>query len=112
MPRVVILGGKGGGTLAAQIVQDLFRLHRSHELVGYLNDRLKAGSTLYGGPIVGRFDDWRTLDDDICFVAPLHKAGSVEANVKRIAGLNIPSHRWWEWGHLQGSVSGSLSFDV
>jgi sugar O-acyltransferase (sialic acid O-acetyltransferase NeuD family) len=112
MPRVVILGGKGGGTLAAQIVQDLFRLHRSHELVGYLNDRLKAGSTLYGGPIVGRFDDWRTLDDDICFVAPLHKAASVEANATRIAGLNIPFHRWTELIHPQAIVADDVPVDA
>lgn len=94
MIKLLILGGKGGGTLAAQTTQALSRLHASHQLIGYLNDRLEIGTALYGGAVVGRFDDWARFDDDVAFVAPLHKAGHMQANARRIAGLGIPAARW------------------
>jgi len=92
--RVVILGGKGGGTLAAQTVQRLARLNRSHELAGYLNDRLEVGSPVYGGSVLGKFEDWALLPQEVQFVAPLHKAAAMQESAGRIASLNIPSERW------------------
>jgi hypothetical protein len=92
--KLVIFGGKGGGTLAAQIVQALSRVRGSHQLIGYLNDRLDIGTPLHGGQVVGRFDDWAKFDDDIFFVAPLHKAGWIQGNARRIVDLGIPASRW------------------
>jgi hypothetical protein len=92
--KVVIFGGKGGGTLAAQTAQALARVHGSHRLVGYLNDRLDIGTPLHGGEVVGRFDDWPQFDDDVFFVAPLHKAGCIQGNARRIVDLGIPASRW------------------
>lgn len=94
MVNVVILGGKGGGTLAAQTVLAMCRTDRAHCLVGYLNDRLEIGTVLHGGVVIGSFDDWAGLDRDVVFVAPIHKVGSIQANAKRIADLGIPSPRW------------------
>jgi sugar O-acyltransferase (sialic acid O-acetyltransferase NeuD family) len=92
--KVVILGGKGGGTLAAETLQTLSRAKGSHQLVGYLNDRHAIGTPLHGGAIVGRFDDWAQFEDDVLFVAPLHKAGSMQGNARRITGLGIARTRW------------------
>jgi UDP-3-O-[3-hydroxymyristoyl] glucosamine N-acyltransferase len=89
----MIFGGKGGGTLAAQTVQALERACGSHRFVGYLNDRLDKGTVLFGGTVGGRFEDWSRFDD-VCFAAPLHKAGAMELNARRIAGLAIPEARW------------------
>jgi hypothetical protein len=44
--------------------------------------------------IAGRFDDWRQLENDVGFVAPLHKAGAMELNAHRIVGLGLPDARW------------------
>lgn len=92
--KVAIFGGKGGGTIAAQTVLNLARAKRSHEIVGYLNDRLPAGSPLHGGEVLCRFDAWRELDPEIRFVAPLHKVGHAGQNYARIAELAIPDLRW------------------
>jgi sugar O-acyltransferase (sialic acid O-acetyltransferase NeuD family) len=92
--NVVILGGKGGGTLAAQTVLALARSHGSCRLTGYLNDRLEIGMPLHGGAVVGRFEDWARLDGGVSFVAPLHKAGAMPGNARRIAALGIPAQRW------------------
>ena len=92
--KVAVLGGKGGGTLAVQTIRALEQVNRSHRFVGYLNDRLEMGTALFGGAVAARFDDWRQLDDDVCFAAPLHKAGAMETNASRIIGLGIPGARW------------------
>lgn len=94
MIGVVVLGGKGGGTLAAEIVLSLARTRGSHYLVGYLNDRFGLGATLHGGTVIGAFDDWTRLSGDSTFVAPLHKAGMMPLNAKRVDSLKIPVHRW------------------
>ena len=92
--EVAILGGKGGGTVAAQTVVNLARKTGRVALAGYLNDRLPRGSPLYGGQVLGAFDDWGELDPGIHFVAPLHKAGHITANLARVAALGIPHARW------------------
>lgn len=92
--KVMIFGGKGGGTLAAQTVQALDHACGSHRLSGYLNDRLEHGTVLFGGAVSGRFDDWRRFEEDVQFTAPLHKAGAMQLNARRIAGLRIPGSRW------------------
>jgi len=94
MINVVILGGKGGGTLAAQTVLALSSAYGSHRLIGYLNDRLEIGTQLHGGAVVGRFEDWARFEGDVKFVAPLHKAGAMQENAGRIAGLAVPATRW------------------
>jgi acetyltransferase EpsM len=94
MRKVAILGGKGGGTLAAQVVLNVARATGSLALAGYLNDRLPKGAPLHGGAVLSGFDDWHDLDPDVHFVAPLHKAGHIETNAARIAGLAIPDARW------------------
>lgn len=94
MIKLAIFGGKGGGTLAAQTMLAISRVHGSHQLMGYLNDRIEIGAPLFGGAVLGRFDDWARLGDDVVFVAPLHKPSAMQANARRIAGLGIPSSRW------------------
>jgi UDP-3-O-[3-hydroxymyristoyl] glucosamine N-acyltransferase len=92
--NIAIFGGKGGGTLAAQTVLSLSRARGSCRLTGYLNDRLDIGAPLHGGAVIGRFEDLARLGDDVSFVAPLHKAGFMQANARRIASLGVPAERW------------------
>jgi sugar O-acyltransferase (sialic acid O-acetyltransferase NeuD family) len=93
---VVVLGGKGGGTLAAQTILSLARASGQHRLLGYLNDRLGIGTPLHGGAVIGTFDDWNSLPLHVTFVAPLHKAGAMPVNQRRIESLGIPAARWAE----------------
>lgn len=94
MIDVAILGGKGGGTLAAQTILSLARIGNSHRLVGYLNDRVPVGTQLHGGAVIGTFGDWAGLPAGVNFVAPLHKAGAMPVNARRIESLGIPAQRW------------------
>ena len=92
--RVAIFGGNGGGSLAAQTLLHLAREGQPYRLAGYLNDRLAAGTALYGGSVLCSFNDWSLLDSNLSFVAPLHKVGHMQQNAKRILGLCIPGSRW------------------
>jgi acetyltransferase-like isoleucine patch superfamily enzyme len=91
---VAIFGGNGGGSLAAQTLLQLAREGQPYRLAGYLNDRLAAGTALYGGKVLCSFNDWSLLDRDLSFVAPLHKVGHMQQNAMRILGLGIPCSRW------------------
>jgi sugar O-acyltransferase (sialic acid O-acetyltransferase NeuD family) len=92
--RIVIIGGKGGGGHAAQVVLNLARAGRPYTFEGYLNDRLAPGAALYGGSVLGKLDDWPTLDEDVRFLAPLHKVGHMQQNCTRLIDLGIPDSRW------------------
>ena len=92
--RVAVFGGQGLGALAAQTILNLARSGRPYAFAGYLNDRLPVGSALYAGKVLCKFDDWWRLDSDVCFVAPLYKAGCMQEYSARIAGLQIPEARW------------------
>jgi acetyltransferase EpsM len=91
---VAIFGGNGGGSLAAQTLLQLAREGQPYRLAGYLNDRLAAGTALYGGNVLCSFSDWSRLDSDLSFVAPLHKIVQMQQNALRIFGLHIPDFRW------------------
>lgn len=92
--KIAIFGGKGGGSLAAQIILNIARATGDCALAGYLNDREPIGSAFHGGKVLAGFDAWRSLDPEIRFLAPLHKAGHMQANAARIRGLDIPTARW------------------
>jgi acetyltransferase EpsM len=92
--RVAVFGGQGLGSLAAQTILDLGRSGRPYTFAGYLNDRLAVGSDLYAGKVLCNFDDWRRIDADVCFIAPLYKPGSMQEYSARILGLRIPEARW------------------
>jgi acetyltransferase EpsM len=92
--KVAIFGGHGGGSIAAQTLLRLAGEGQPYCLAGYLNDRLAHDTALYGGKVLCSFNDWPLLDNDISFVAPLHKSGRMQQNVARIFGLRIPDSRW------------------
>jgi len=91
---VVIFGGPGAGSLVAQFVNNIQAVDQSLELYGFLNDELVAGSSFYGASVLGDFDSWRKLPEEVQFIAPLHKAKHMRERAARINGLDIPQVRW------------------
>lgn len=92
--KVGILGGNGGGEIAAQTLDRLASAKRDIEIVGYLNDRLPIGQQLLGGRVLCRFDEWHSLPADTQFIAPLHKVKEMGSRHERIERLGIPAGRW------------------
>ena len=91
--RVAILGGRGSGEIAADIIDRQARAGRLIELVGYLNDALPPGEELLGGNVIGPFAAWQDLADDIRIAAPLHKAKAAAERMERLTSLGIPDNR-------------------
>jgi sugar O-acyltransferase (sialic acid O-acetyltransferase NeuD family) len=92
--KIAIFGGRGSGEDAAQSIARNVAGGAPIAFEGYLNDVLAVGTPLLGGRVLGRFEDWTALGADVAFVAPLHRAGEMQARVARIEGLGVPRERW------------------
>jgi hypothetical protein len=66
---VVIFGGPGAGSLVAQLVNNVHAADKSLQLYGFLNDELIAGSSYCGTSVLGNFESWRELPEEVRFVA-------------------------------------------
>jgi sugar O-acyltransferase (sialic acid O-acetyltransferase NeuD family) len=88
---IAIFGGPGGGAIVAQSVG---ALAASMKVIGFLNDRLPRGELVSGVPVIGPFESWVDLPEEVGFLAPLHQAGTMEERRRIVAGLIIPEHRW------------------
>jgi len=92
--EVAIFGGRGGGTVAAQAILNQTASGGALRLHGFLDDAVPAGTSVLGAPVLGRFESWKSLPEDVRFAAPLHKVGRMVERAARIRGLGIPADRW------------------
>jgi len=103
---VVLFGGKGG----AEVVAEYFAsANDGPEVIGLLNDCVAPGEIIGSCPVLGSFDDWRTLPEDVVFNAPLHKAKDILRRSRRIRNLDIPESRWCTVIHPKASIAMSAS---
>ncbi|MCG2643560.1 MULTISPECIES: acetyltransferase [Bradyrhizobium] len=106
--RFVVLGGPGDGLVVAEALHHAARAGHAVELVGFLNDVLPPGEILQGVPVLGRFEDWRKLDNDILFSPAVQKVKDMQARVARINSLEIPEERWGTVVHPSAVVSSDV----
>jgi sugar O-acyltransferase (sialic acid O-acetyltransferase NeuD family) len=90
---VAVLGGRGGGALAAFTLSRLAASGRARCL-GFLNDVEPVGTRIAGYPVLGPFAAWRDLPAATQFVAPLHKAKQMAQRAAIIRELGVPRGRW------------------
>jgi len=90
--RLAIFGGRGSGVQIADVAR---RMSGDIEIVGFLNDVEPEGSLIEGVPVIGPFDSWQSLDDDIVFSATLHNSADMGKRIERVEGLGIPQDRWF-----------------
>jgi hypothetical protein len=103
--RLVVRGGPGDGLVVAEAILQSQMAGRSVVLTGFLNDVLPVGALLHGVPVLGRFEDWKHLDENLRFVPAVQKIKDMPARVRRIESLNIPDHRWAIVVHPKAAVS-------
>ena len=92
--QVAIFGGPGSGAVVAQSVAALAARQDGIKVIGFLNDVLPVGELVSGLPVIGPFAGWRTLAQDVRFIAPLHKPKAMQERAELIEALGIPAHRW------------------
>jgi sugar O-acyltransferase (sialic acid O-acetyltransferase NeuD family) len=112
MRRIVVLGGPGDGLVVAEALHWGVAAGRPVSLVGFLNDVLPRGEILQGAPVVGRFEDWPKLDEDIYFVPAVQKVQDMPRRVQRIEGLRIPDERWTSVVHPNAVVAADVKVGV
>lgn len=103
--KIAVLGGDGSGVIVADAVRASQRLGAQAELVGFLNDVEPAGARISGTPVLGRFEDWRTLDPEVRFIGAIHKPKKARSRLARLDELGISADRWVTVCHPQASFS-------
>ena len=62
--KVIIIGGKGNGGVAAACIRDMqnnYNKFCDYEVAGFLNDFVSAGETINGYPVLGKLKDIETF---------------------------------------------------
>jgi acetyltransferase EpsM len=97
-----IFGGRGGG----DVIADYLDLQPgTARVLGFLNDLTPPGSQVCGRTVLGGFADWRTLSEDVEFLAPLHKAKEIQSRRAVVDGLGVPEKRWGRAIHPRAVIS-------
>jgi acetyltransferase EpsM len=91
--RVVILGGHGDGLVVAEVIRIIESSLGTLSLQGFLNDAVNKGMRIADIPVLGRWDDWRSLPSDVMFVPVIHKVGQMVQRAARMRSLGIPEAR-------------------
>jgi sugar O-acyltransferase (sialic acid O-acetyltransferase NeuD family) len=91
---VVVLGGRGGGAIAAFTLARIASHRGGQRFLGFLNDTVPRDTRIDGHRVLGRFDEWSGLPAGSVFLAPLHKVREAPARINRVRGLGIPVTRW------------------
>ena len=110
MKKIIIIGGKGNGTLVLSTIKDINIIKKEWEVLGFLNDR--ETDDIYGYPVLGKVD-YETVhkymeDPDVFFYYALI---SVKLNYKflpKLHNLQIPLERFATLVHPTAVVADNV----
>ncbi len=108
----VVLGAGGDGQVIAEAIQQAIAAGSAVELAGYLDDATPAGHLVDGSPVLGRLDDWRSIDPSIKFIPAIQKVRDMPRRAARIDGLGIPPGRWGSLVHPRAAVASTATIGV
>ena len=94
LTRLVIFGGPGDGDVVAETVRAAGAGGSDLTLHGFLNDVLPVGALVAGAPVLGKFEDWASLPEDLLFIPVNHRVENKPARVTRMRSLCVPKARW------------------
>jgi len=105
---IVVLGGPGDGLVVAEALRWATAAGEPVKLAGFLNDALPVGTMLQDAPVLGNFESWPTLPNDLYFVPAIQKVQDMPARVARLDSLGIPDNRWATVIHPRATVASSV----
>ncbi|MDA3867656.1 MAG: NeuD/PglB/VioB family sugar acetyltransferase [Salinivirgaceae bacterium] len=93
--KVIILGGKGNGTVIANAIKDANkRGDNEWQFAGYLNDRIQRGELLEESPVLGQLADVNTfLEQNYYFINTIFRIDGQDDRIELFKNLNIPVDR-------------------
>jgi acetyltransferase EpsM len=94
--KVIIIGGKGNGGVAAACIQDM-RINysiRDYEVHGFLNDFVPVGETINGYTVLGGLKDIKQfLIEDFYFIYAIHSVTHGQLRINIFESLGIPDEK-------------------
>ena len=97
--KIVIIGGRGNGTVVASTIEDC----SDHEVVGFLNHG--NDTEIEGYPVLGPPENWIDMDLDVYFIFTLSSVKVTSERYKLLKQLHIPEHRFASIIHPSAVVS-------
>jgi acetyltransferase EpsM len=110
MKRVIILGGKGNGSvIAAAIRHANSNGYSEWTFYGYLNDRENKGAMIDGMPVVGKLDDIKKyMEEEFYFINTIFRIDGNAERINLFESLNIPDEKLALFIHPQAYVAESV----
>lgn len=108
---IVVLGAGGDALVVAEAIRQAREAGGPFDLAGFLDDGL-AGTTVEGLPVLGRLDEWRTLDPHVRLIPAIQKVRDMPRRAARIEGLDVPRDRWATLVHPRAVVARSAQLGV
>ncbi len=102
--KVVIIGGRGNGTVIASTIEDCKKNGQDIECVGFLND---FENEINGYPVLGGIVnmDWKKLPEDYFFIFAMSNVKQAHKRYKMLKNLEIPDERFATVIHPSSVVS-------
>jgi len=106
LTKIVIIGGRGNGTVIASTIEDCRAAGQDIECVGFLSD--DDGEEINGYPILNSTEptDWKALPDEYQFIYALSSVGKAHERHQLLANFGIPPNRFATVIHPSAEVSG------
>jgi len=104
MEKVVIIGGRGNGTVIASAIEDCKLQGKDFEFLGFLNDNEVE---INGYPVVGKIrnNDWIALPKEVKFIYAMSNIKQASERHNLLKSLNIPDDRFTNIIHPSAVVS-------
>ena len=91
MKKVIVLGGKGNGTVVANAIIDANkRGYTEFKFVGYLNDVEEKGSYIEGYPVIDKVKNIKYYFDEYFFINTILRIDGNKDRINMIESLCIP----------------------
>jgi acetyltransferase EpsM len=106
--KIVIIGGRGNGTVIASTIEDCRIAGEDIECVGFLNDN---ESEINGYPVLGGIQngDWKTLPEQYLFIYAMSNIKQAPERYELLQNLGIPGERYATVIHPTSVVSGKAT---
>jgi sugar O-acyltransferase (sialic acid O-acetyltransferase NeuD family) len=92
--RIAVFGGHSSGLIVAETIATSAQRGETIALAGFLNDTRSPGDRIGDYPVLGRFDDWSTIDAEMRFIAAFPFPTEMAKRHGRLRALSVPDDRW------------------
>ncbi|WP_413364921.1 hypothetical protein [Lysinibacillus sp. 3P01SB] len=95
MKEIILLGGRGNGTVIASVIEDINKVKPTYKIIGFLNDNEEIGSYINDYPVLGKISKEECEKyPNAYFIYSLISVGKAPKRIEKLKALAIPSEKW------------------